>query len=452
MRTVLVLGICLALAGCLGSTKAPGPATDELPIVDVRPDVQVPTFIPPIHLGTVLTGAEPSVAVAPDGTIYVTTPIALWRSDDGGASYKPIGKKTCPNSQLPSCPGLEEYDPGLVGGGDASLAVTKDGTVHWAGLGGGIPYQRSTDKGETWSEAIDVSEGTGSDREWIVVDPTDRLIAQWRGADDDGAAIFVRFSEDAGLTWGKVTNVAPDGRQGPVTVDPITGTILLPHTLNGKLFVARSTDRGVTWTDVESGPVNGRPFIFPIATFDSKGTAYYVWSEDKTAPDANVGVEAGRIVSIPTVYVSTSRDQGLTWGEPLALSTPGVPALFPWISAGDAGRVVIAWYEGQQPTPANRLPNVFDVKVAMSTTADAAEPKYVVAKANRDPVHVGAFCTEGLMCSLSGGDRSMLDFFEVRLLNDGSPVLAWAADDTVKMGRVQVYASKMETGTRLLSP
>lgn len=450
---VLMVGAAL-LAGC-AAPDAPA-AVDTSDVggdLDnaTRPDVAVPAFLPPLELGAVTLGAEPSVAVSTDGTVYVTTPLVLWRSDDGGRTYTQLGEATCPQG-APACPGLEARNPGLVGGGDASLAITRDGAVHWAGLGDGIPYQRSTDKGETWSQEMDVSEGTGSDREWAVVDHTDRLWIQWRGGDDAGSGIFLRTSTDAGLTWGNVTRVVDDGRQGPVAIDPTTGAAILPHVLDGAVRVARSQDAGLTWTDTEVAPVNGRPFIFPIAAFDRAGTAYVVWSEDPTAPQPDaVVLEAGRVVSIPTVFLAVSHDRGETWSEPRAISTPGVPALFPWIAAGDAGRIAIAWYEGQNPTPPNRIPNLFDVKVAMSTTADQEEPTFQVGQANEEPVHVGSFCTEGSACLLTAGDRSMLDFFEIRLLPDGTPVLAWAADDTVKMGRVKVFASVMTEGTKLLA-
>lgn len=450
MRALFVLALVALLAGCAQPAVTPA-AVAPAPVVDVREAIVAPTFVTPIDLGPILGGAEPSVAVAQDGTIYVVTPIELWRSDDGGLTYARLGKLACP-SGLPACPGLEQYETGLVGSGDASLAVTKDGTVHWAGLGTGIPYQRSTDKGETWSKEMDVSDGTGSDREWAVVDAQDRLFIQWRGADDSGkSGIFIRSSDDAGLTWGNITRVSDDGRQGPVSADPTGDSLILAHQLPNELYVARSEDRGATWSDVKVRDINGRPYIFPISAFDANGTGYLVWSEDPTAPQAAAPiVEPSRIIGIPSVFLSVSHDKGLTWSEPAMLSTPGVPALFPWIAAGKAGRVAIAWYEGQQPTPANRLPNMFDVKLAMSTTADMDAPEWVVAQVNGAPVHVGSFCTEGSACSLTGGDRSMLDFFEVRLTPEGKPVLAWTADDTVKMQRTKVFASVMETGTLLL--
>lgn len=449
--SAFALVLALLAAGCASPESAPAAVDAPVALPEVRPAIEPPTFLPPIELGSLMGGAEPSVAVATDGTIYVTSPLALWRSDDGGKSYQPLGKPVCPMG-APACPGFEEYDPGLVGGGDASLSVTKDGTVHWAGLGNGIPYQRSTDKGETWSDDMDVSDETGSDREWTVVDAKDRLYVQWRGSQDDKSGIFIRSSDDAGLTWGNVTRVADDGRQGPVAADPVNDTLILPHQLPGELYVARSKDRGATWEDVKIRDVNGRPYIFPIAAFDAGGNAYIVWAEDPNAPDVPDAVlfETRRFVAIPSVFMIVSHDGGLTWTEPAQLSTPGVPALFPWIAAGAPGRVVVAWYEAQQPTPANRAPNVFDVKVAMSTTADAPTPEFVIGQANTEPVHVGSFCTEGGACFLTGGDRSMLDFFEVRLTPEGAPVLAWTADDTVKGQRTKVFATVMDAGTLLV--
>jgi hypothetical protein len=449
----LALALAFALVGCAAPAVQPGATASDVPLVDdARPEIAIPKFQAPIELGTITLGAEPSVAVGPNGTVYVTTPLALWRSDDHGKTFKAIGKPACDLPVVPvappSCPGFERTDPGLVGGGDASLAVTKDGTVHWAGLGDGIPYQRSTDQGESWSEAMDVSNETGSDREWAVVDSLDRLFIQWRGADEDKAGIFIRSSDDAGLTWGNVTRVADDGRQGPVAPDPITNTLLLPHQLPGKLLVAKSVDRGASWTDISVRSVNNRPFIFPIAAFDANGTAYLLWSEDPAAPP--VEEPAGRWTSIPSVYLSVSRDQGDTWSEPRMLSTPGVPAVLPWMAAGKAGRVVVVWYEATLPAPSGRTPNEWYVKAAMSTTADRDDATFATALADPEPVHVGPFCTEGSACSLTGGDRSMLDFFEVRLLDDGSPVLAYAKDADVRMATIEVWTTRMIEGTSLL--
>lgn len=461
MRAFAAVLLIALLAGCSTPPAHPAatPETVDSPAPPIdpaapRPAVQAPTFLPPVDLGTIELGAEPSVAVAPDGTVYVTTPLALWRSDDAGQTFKAIGEAGCAGGlPLPSCPGLEEYSPGLVGGGDGSMAVTADGTVHWAGLGTGIPYQRSVDKGATWSKDADVSDGTGSDREWVTVDRDSGLLAvQWRGSDDKGSGIFLNTSLDNGLTWGKVHRVADDGRQGPIAHDPSSPWMILAHQTPGLLSVARSSDAGVTWQDTKVIPVNGRPYIFPITAFDQNGTSYLVYAQDPDDPLTVVdsAAEVSRTAATPHVYLQVSHDKGATWTPPRMLSTPGVPAFFPWIDAGAPGRVVIAWYEAEQPIPANRLPNVFDVKVALSSTADQKDGTFAVAKANTDPVHIGSFCTEGFACTTTGGDRSMLDFFEVRVHPDGHAVLAWAADDTVKQARIRVFAAKMTGGLDLL--
>lgn len=449
LPTLLLLPL---LAGCLGEPATPaataGPGAD----LAERPEVALPTFLPPIELGTVPLGAEPSVAVGQDGVVYVVTPLSLWRSEDHARTFAPVGPAVCMEPlppQLPCPPGFEQHNPGLVGGGDASLAVAADGTVWWAGLGGGhgIPVQSSRDLGESWSEVFDAAEGVFGDREWVVVNRTGTVFVSWRGSVGDESLILVRSTSDAGATWTDITPVAEDGRQGPIATDPTSDWLLLPHTVDGGLYVARSGDGGATWEDAPVAPVNGRPFIFPIATFDDAGTAYFVWSEDPQAPPVDEPVN--RWLSIPSVFMSVSHDKGASWSEPIMLSTPDVPAVFPWVAAGAPGRVVVAWYEGELSLPSGRTPNEWHVTVAMSTTADLAEPAFATARPHPEAVHVGALCTEGLFCSLTGGDRSMLDFFEVRILDDGSPVVAYAADADARMATVKVFTTRMEAGTPL---
>lgn len=114
-------------------------------------------FALPATLGRVELGAEPSIAAGSDGTLYVTTPLAMWRSDDNGTTWTDLGGAGCVLG-APTCPGAETSGApnGLEGGGDADVWVTPDGHVHWLGLGGSnaaIPYQQSQDKGVTWSKS-----------------------------------------------------------------------------------------------------------------------------------------------------------------------------------------------------------------------------------------------------------------------------------------------------------
>src|SRR5439155_13812120 len=175
---------------------------------------------------------------AKDGTVYVVSPsVGAWRSDDQGKTFKVLGKAAC-GFGVPACPLTTENDAnGVDGGGDASFAVGPNGTVYSAGLGGGtrqdpksIPFQFSTDKGQSWSKGFDVARKNSSDREWVVVNRTGSVFVSWRdfGSAKDTkcslpidpvgvscagppATIAMARSDDGGTTWSPPITVSKDG-------------------------------------------------------------------------------------------------------------------------------------------------------------------------------------------------------------------------------------------------
>jgi hypothetical protein len=187
---------------------------------------------------------------------------------------------------------------------------------------------------------------------------------------------------------------------------------------------------------------------FPIAAVDAAGTVYLVWDEDRATPQTGESLVDAEVV-VPVTYLSADRDHGKTWSKPVRVSPEGKPSIFPWTAAGAPGRVVVAWYEGDYGTPSNRVPNVWHVAAAVSTTADADKPGFKHAFVSEDPDHVGPIRTEGIFCSLTGADRSLLGFFEVRILPDGSPVLACTADADAHEATLRVKATRMVEGTSL---
>ncbi|MFA5943839.1 MAG: sialidase family protein [Candidatus Thermoplasmatota archaeon] len=437
------------LAGCAAD---PAPATDPVPEAAVpRVRLAAPTnvtFALPVDLGTVQGGAEPSVAIAPDGTIYVTTPLSLWRSDDGGSTYTWIGTPTCPVGALPICPGLEENTPGMQGGGDADLYVAPDGRVHWLGLfapDAPIPYQVSEDKGVTWSDVVDLSNINSTDREWITGRADGTLFANWRNfpseAEGGEAMIVMRASYDGGKTWTSQTDIAEDTRQGGIAVDPSSNALALAYDLNGPIHVARSFDDGLTWDEtlVVDDPRLGH--VFPVTAYDSNGTLYLAYSHDGS--EDVVADTAGRPLEHPAVFLAASHDKGATWSPSVQVSPPGATAWFPWIAAGSAGRVVVTWYQNDEGYPRQVGGNVY-VMAAISLDADFPEPRFTVVRAAPDPIHTGPECRETPgVCT-----RSLLDFFEVAIHPDGYAVLAWAKD-TYQVPRDTVVAGRMATGPNL---
>lgn len=451
---IFLLALAPILSGCFTGEAPAAVAPGATDAPKSRPEVAPPTFLPPVELGEMLFLAEPGVAVAPDGAVYVTTPIALWRSDDGGRTYERLGAPSCLTPVGPLC-AQEGPNPGLRGGADASLAVGPTGTLHYLGLlddEATLPYQVSTDRGESWTPPVELGDSANfSDREWIVSDGKGALYALWSdrgrsGERDSPAFLTVVASQDEGRTWGPRVHVAPlGGMYGPPAVDPTTGDVLFAFDDDASLKVARSRDGGLAWDVTEVSPI--RPANFPITAVDAAGTVYVAWDTADWLP-VETHYVVDRSLMTPTVVLATSRDHGETWSDPVPLSPEGIPALFPWVAAGDAGRVVVAWYQGTLPAPNGRVPNVWHVNVAMSTTADQDEPVFAQSFVSQEPNHVGSICMDGIMC-LAGGDRSIGDFFEVRLLPDGTPVLAFTGDADQRMVHGKVYATVMTEGTRL---
>lgn len=412
------------------------------------------TFAAPSILGAVALGAEPSIAIAPDGTAYVATPGGLWKSVDGGATWTQLGEVSCP-AGVPSCPGLESYDAGVRGGGDSDLYIDPAGRLHWLGLNDGdnaIPYQMSDDHATTWSDVEALEDGgDGGDREWIT-GRGDTVYAAWRNFPQAGdAMITMRASTDRGMTWGPIHNVTDDTRQGGIAADPSSPALALASDLAGTITVSRSFDDGVTWnhTVVVEDAVMGQ--IFPVLAYDANGTLYLVYSHDVDGTGVPTNPAAStRPLETPSVYMAVSHDKGVTWTEPVQVNAPGTTAWFPWLAAGSAGRLVVVWYQNDDGMPRQTATDVY-VMAAVSLDADRPDPTFALARADPDPVHTGPECREtpGL-CT-----RSLLDFFEVAIHPDGYPIVTYGkATWPVPRGAVngvEVRTAIMATGPNLLA-
>jgi len=415
-----LLLVALLAAGCVSQTTTTTTPSSPPPAPRVRLDPPASlTFAPAVDLGQMSGGAEPGIAAGVDGTVYVTTPLALWRSDDNGTTWTDLGGPACPLG-IPTCAGLasEESPSGMQGGGDAAVWVTPDGHVHWLGLGPNIPYQVSTDKGVTWSKPYDVSNKTGADREWITGRPDGTLLASWR----DEKTIRMARSDDEGGNWTVPVDVAPDTRQGGIAIDPTGMDLALAHDLGGDVQVAHSFDNGATWTSVKvvANPRQGH--VFPVTAFDANGTLYLAYAADKAPQVPPVSPSDTRPLETPSVYLHVSHDKGLTWTPAVQVNAPGTSAWFPWIAAGAQGKVVLTWYQNDKGLPRYAADEVY-ATMGISLDADYAAPRFVTAHVTADPIHKGPECRELPPCS-----RSLLDFFQVAIPPDGHPVLAFASD------------------------
>jgi len=167
--------------------------------------------------------------------------------------------------------------------------------------------------------------------------------------------------------------------------------------------------------------------LFAAIAIDRAGRLYVVWSEYPVN-------SSGDPVGPGVVKMSVSKDGSKTWSAPVNVSPPTLGNnVMPWITAGDPGRVDIAWYGAKDATNASGVygpdtldAGIWDVYLAQSLDALSAYPSFTVVKVTDHPAKFGNISTQGL-----GGspDRSLGDFMQVTRGLKGEAIISYV-DDT----------------------
>lgn len=243
------------------------------------------------------------------------------------------------------------------------------------------------------------------------------------------------------------------------------------------IYVGKSVDGGVTWTDtrvfhVDPSSKRELNMLFPVITADASGNLYAAWSDTYK------------------IQYSVSTDHGATWSAPFQVNTdnrrlnsdgtehpdPSSADVFPWIAAGKGGLLDLVWYHSSGGLPVSnqiyRDPG--DPKTAWTVAfaqlgqathvSHGVAAPHVLAYSNAitPVIHYGDVCQNGTFCSLvpvggapfSTGDRSLLDFFQVAVDNDGRANIA-IADNASAPGQnisaytIQLTGYSLTTGRKL---
>jgi hypothetical protein len=214
----------------------------------------VTTATGPFAAPVVVSGenaSEPGVDVAPDGTVYVNAPDGLlsnlpgspslvWRSDDGGATFRLLPASLKAN---------------LPGGGDSDISIAPDGTLSETDLWlGSSTVSVSKDKGQTWT-AQPLQGIVVQDRQWVAATSGGRV---YHVTHQIPTGLWVSRSLDSGLTYpqhvlaatplDQTGCVCPPGNliaeDGGLLGDKV-GVVFA--TSDGGVGFARSTNGGLTW-------------------------------------------------------------------------------------------------------------------------------------------------------------------------------------------------------------
>jgi hypothetical protein len=244
-----------------------------------------------------------------------------------------------------------------------------------------------------------------------------------------------------------------------------------------QLWVAKSIDHGHTWTRhlvALRPPTNNPANIFPQLTIDRGGNLYYTWSESQGGPDESSlpdrgkgsGSEERQSTEEQDVFYTWSTNGGLAWVAPINLTKEANDsAVFPWMIAGDPGKVDIAIYKsnsglnsniafydpdsGEECDPdedptcqANQA--VWNVYFGQSMNALNTGPNFKLVQVTTQPNHIGQLCTAGLGCE---GDRDLLDFFTIDLDHLGAAHIGYSDDNRRRNSDTQDYMTRQIAGS-----
>lgn len=418
-----------ALAGCVAPTP-PGSPPDApsfaftVAQVDSARDATEPSIlVDPLHEAlfiSALSGLLPPRVGG--GQSY------LWRSTDAGATWAQVSLGLGDRHNRNAAPG----------GGDTDLALATDGTLYlvdqWIGS---QSVSVSTDGGESWLSFQPVTTVPLVDRPWIEADGEGAL---YEVVHTFAPGVWVSKSLDRGRTWLQQVKASDDAAAPSPLAIGEDGAVYFTVAAEGALKLLASRDGGLTFsstviasglqlTDV-LGLYTGTTILSPVA-IDEAGGLHVAYS---------VPTEEGW-----RVFYAFSRDQGRTWSPSVPVSPPNATAIFPWLDAGAAGAVDLAWLGTDALGAPDELDAVWDVRFAQ--TLDYGT-RWATTVAVPD-IHRGSICTRGPGCRDSGADRSLGDFFELQVDGAGVAHLAFAATEGVEGAGARIFYARQTSGPRV---
>jgi hypothetical protein len=386
-------------------------------------------FAPPTLVDPQMFAGEPSLRVDRDGRVFVSGNWALtsgtsllWRSINGGRTFDILDDRT---AGLVTDPRRRSCTP-AGGGGDSDIAVDRTGRVYFADLEPGlVSVGSSVDHGDTWTCNALSASTPEVDRPWLAPAPTadgegpavdaylsyrDLLVgALPGGAEVKPIQVHVDVTRDGGKTW-SARGVFGRGLvdfAGPAFTAQ-DGTFYQVFEGDDSVWIARSTNQGRTFQLRRVSRRLGLPRnpLFVSGDVDAAGNVYAAWVDRGTFD----------------VLYSYSRDKGEHWSQPVRVNPPtSTTAVMPWLSAGKAGDVAIAWYgTSDRHIPDDAPPTApWYAWVARSVQANAPSPNFQVARLSETPMHYGK------ICAATGCAQRLNDFFQVRIAPDGAVVAAF---------------------------
>jgi len=435
----------------------------------------VPVFAHPVWVDAQRNAGEPDITIGHDGRFYASAPWGvttdtsfMWRSEDGGTQFRQIqgapGNQNPYNFRAGGDTEIQAFPPaGPLHPGEPSTSPSKLYFMDQDNLDSQTcGYSADAGRSFTFIDTSQPGQGAvcggtvGADRQWIAqtrVDPTvsanGGLLAHdisylWYDHYLVGGNTLGR--SDDGVTYTLGPSGLGGGNPGNVVADRSTGVVYFTTDISGGAYVDYSADGGRTAheTDITGGLDGGcsgsTATDFSVLAIDTAGNLYLVWAcQNGTNPwQLYFSHTLGFTPVTVTMDNAATRAVNVAsnWTVPIPITGPASAsaapaahainyAVFPWITAGDPGRVDVAFYgtthaTGYDPNSQNADWNTYvlqdlnnfvaDGPLCINTCPPFTYPTLTsVADA---PTHLSSICFGGIGCT-GTGDRNLLDFFEV---------------------------------------
>ncbi|MBV8195547.1 MAG: exo-alpha-sialidase [Candidatus Dormibacteraeota bacterium] len=325
----------------------------------------------------------------------------------------------------------------------------------------------------------------GTDRQWLQIWPkadqpttgTCSPAAAACGASDEGYMTFdtgdqppsgdaAIYSADNGQDWGLSCSTTTGSscvggsngvgaRPGPLVINP---TLL--QTVNGVTYptlyefmgtnsngteVNISCDGGQTWTNVatSNGLAGSTTNDFVVGAMDQSGELYTAFTVANDPNPWRVWFNHSLPAKAKAVGNCSSPVQAV-WGTATALTGPAssadgvattpIPgetyAVMPWLAAGSGGRVDLVYYGTTAPIGLQPDSQASTWYLHMAQSLDGGGT-WADQQATETPMHLESICFSGLGCTAQqppGGDRNLLDFFQVKIDQNGRADIIFTDD------------------------
>ena len=156
------------------------------------------------------------------------------------------------------------------------------------------------------------------------------------------------------------------------------------------------------------------------------GNIYSVFTDNLVAPGVN------------DIWFTRSSDRGNSWARPVKVNHDKGTHFFPWIAAGTTGRVDFIWLSTPDLSPSDAALSPWTAIFGQTTNGTSATPSFSQTSASNKVMHVGGICTDGIFCSVSGGNRDLADSISITIDRGGSAALVWTDQGSVLNGPTHI--------------